>query len=222
MARSCLTIEDDDRKRLSKTWGVAVFAIAGPRRTTEVAAQAGAMPRTRWLRSLATLAVLVLGLLAWSEDSDARAEGGSSLAALGPLGFSRLAELDDPLPANATQPTYPGGSLGGLFNRPGLIGGFAAGFLGAGVVGLLFGHGMIGELTGFPAVVGLLFQLTLLGMLGRLIWSWWRLDSTASVPDLSPRQLADAYERSRNEALPDIDLDYEADPDRDAKKAIRR
>jgi hypothetical protein len=81
---------------------------------------------------------------------------------------------------------------------------------------------MIGELTGFPAVLGLLFQLTLLGMLGRLIWSWWRLDGVATVPDLSPRQLADAYERTRNETLPDIDADYESDANRDAKKIIRR
>jgi hypothetical protein len=121
-----------------------------------------------------------------------------------------------------TPPTYQGGSLGGLFNRPGLIGGFAAGFLGAGVVGLLFGRGMIGELSGFPAILGLVFQLALLGMLGRLIWSWWRLDSAAAVPDLSPRQLADAYERSRHEALPDIDADFEDDAGRDGKKIIRQ
>jgi hypothetical protein len=197
--------------------GAAVFAIAGRR-----AKEAAAMPHAQWLRSLATLAVLVLGLLTWSEDGDARAEGGLSLAEQSVLGFARLAEFDNPSPADVTQPTYHGGSLGGLFNRPGLIGGFAAGFLGAGVVGVLFGHGMVGELTGFPAVLGLLFQLTLLGMLGRLIWSWWRLDSVATAPDLSPRQLADAYERSRNETLPDIDADYESDADRDTKKIMRQ
>jgi hypothetical protein len=177
------------------------------------------MPSTQWFRSLATLAVLVLGLLTWSKDGDAHAEGGSSLAAQGVLGFARLAELDNPSLADVTQPTYHGGSLGGLFNRPGLIGGFCAGFLGAGVVGLLFGRGMVGELSGFSSVLGLLFQLTLLGMLGRLIWSWWRLDSFGAEP-LSPRQLADAYERSRHETLPDIDADYESDAGQDAKKVI--
>ena len=180
------------------------------------------MPHAQWLRSLATLAVLVLGLLMWGEDGDARAGDGSTLAAQGALGFARLAEFDNPSPADMTQPTYHGGSLGGLFNRPGLIGGFAAGFLGAGVVGVLFGHGVVGELTGFPAVLGLLFQLTLLGMLGRLIWSWWRLDSVVTAPDLSPRQLADAYERSRKETLPNIDADYESDAGRDTKKIIRQ
>jgi hypothetical protein len=206
-----------------------VFAIAGPRRTAEVAARVTAqvtalvvaMARAQWLRSFAMLAALVLGLLTWSEDGDARAEGGSGLAAQAVLGVSWLAELDNSPPVNATQPTYPGGSLGGLFNRPGLIGGFAAGFLGTGVVGLLFGHGMIGELSGFPAVLGLLFQLALLAMLARLIWSWWRVGSVATVPDLSPRQLADAYERSRNEALPDIDADYDGDVGQEAKKIIR-
>jgi hypothetical protein len=215
----------DDQKAWTKGWakgvGAGVLAIAGPR-AAEVAAKTGAMPHAQWFRSLAALAVLLLGLLTWSEDGDARAEDGLSLAAQGALGFARLAEFNNPSAADVTQPTYHGGSLGGLFNRPGLIGGFAAGFLGAGVVGILFGHGMIGELTGFPAVLGLLFQLTLLGMLGRLIWSWWRLDGVATVPDLSPRQLADAYERTRNEMLPDIDADYESDANRDAKKIIRQ
>jgi len=187
------------------------------------AAQLAARLLARRLRSFATLAVLVLGLLTWSEDGDARAEGGSGLAAQDALGFSRLAALDNSLPANAAPATYPGGSHGGLFNRPGLVGGFAAGFLGTGVVGLLFGHGMFGGLSGFPAVLGLLFQLTLLAMLARLIWSWWRVGSVATVPDLSPRQLADAYERSRNVVvLPDIDTDYDGEAGKEAKKIMRR
>ena len=134
--------------------GVAVFTIAEPRTATEAAAQLAARLLARRLRSFATLAVLVLGLLTSSEDGDARAEGGSGLAAKDALGFSRLAPLDNSLPANAAPPTYPGGSHGGSFNRPGLVGGFAAGFLGTGVVGLLFGHGMFGGLSGFPAVLG--------------------------------------------------------------------
>jgi hypothetical protein len=179
------------------------------------------MPHMRWLRSLATLAALMLGLLMWTEDADARAERGSGLAgsaAFAALGFSRLVTLDNSLPAYAAQPTYPGGSLGDLFNRPGLIGGFAAGFLGAGALGLVFGHGMIGELSGFPSILGLLFQLALLSMLGRLIWSWWRADRAAAIADLSPRQLADAYGRSRNEVLPDIDAGHDRDTGQEAKK----
>ena len=105
---------------------------------------------------------------------------------------------------SVAQPT--GGSLGGLFNRPGVVGGFSAGFLGAGVLGLVFGHGMTSELTGAASVLGLIFQVTLILMLARLFWGWWRADRSAAFADMSPRQLADAYGRLRNEALPDIDL----------------
>jgi len=172
----------------------------------------------RWLRSLATLLGLGLGLLICSEDADARLKG--------PLGFASNADAamafsnvvahvvaDDSfmrLP-NAAQPTYPGGSLGGLFNRPGLIGGFAAGFLGSGLLGLLFGRGVVGELSGMASLLGLVFQLILIVMLARLIWTWWRADKAAGFAGLSPRQLADAYGRSRHEVLPDIESCASAD-----------
>ncbi len=103
----------------------------------------------------------------------------------------------------AAQPT--GGSLGGLFNRPGVVGGFSAGFLGAGVLGLVFGHGLTTELNGAASMLGLIFQLTLIVMLARLFWTWWRVEKSAALNDRSPRQLADAYGRLRNEAVPDID-----------------
>src|SRR5262249_30768143 len=108
---------------------------------------------------------------------------------------------DVPRPA---PPAYAAGWLGDLFSRPGLIGGFAAGFLGAGVFGLLFGHGLVGELSGVPSILGLILQFPLLLALGRLIWAWWRVDRKAAVSQLSPRQLADAYERDRKERLLDI------------------
>lgn len=109
----------------------------------------------------------------------------------------------------AAQPT--GGSLGGLFNRPGVVGGFSAGFLGAGVLGLVFGHGVTTELTGAASVLGLIFQITLIMMLARLFWIWWRIEKSAALSDMSPRQLADAYGRLRNEAVPDIDRDAESE-----------
>jgi predicted lipid-binding transport protein (Tim44 family) len=94
------------------------------------------------------------------------------------------------------------GSLGGLFNRPGLVGGFAAGFLGAGLLGLFFGHGVFGGLGGVASYSGLLCQLALIAMLARLIWSWWSGRNAPAFAGLSPRQLADPYLRSRNEAFP--------------------
>jgi len=94
---------------------------------------------------------------------------------------------------------YPGGTLTGLFNSGGLVGEFAAGFLGSGVLGLLFGRGLIGELGSVPSYLGLAFQLALLGMLARLIWTRWHGGDAASAGALSPRQLADPYLRSRDD-----------------------
>lgn len=161
----------------------------------------------RWLPSLATLIALALSLI-WTEAADARLERGLGFpggSAFGAINFDDLLSADDSLLPVAAQPTYPGGSLGGLFKRGDLIGGFAAGFLGSGVVGLLFGHGVVGELSGIASVLGLLFQLALIAMLARLIWSWWRDDKVDASAGLSPRQLADAYGRPRNETALNLD-----------------
>ena len=161
----------------------------------------------RWLRSLVTLTALVLGLLSWTEDADARLEDGlhvvsnRTVVSMG----SRLVSLDDSMLPSTTQPAYPGGSLGDLFNRPGLTGGFAAGFLGAGLLGLLFGHGVVGELSSVASLLGLACQLALIVMLGRLIWTWWNVGQSDAHAGLSPRQLADAYGSSRKAVGPDID-----------------
>jgi hypothetical protein len=181
-----------------------------------VGIQVAILSSARWLRSVAALAALALGLLLWNDGADARFHEGLGFAdgaagtALPPsaawLAADNLAALGGwIMPPAVAQPTYPGGSLVGLFNRPGLIGGFAAGFLGAGVLGLLFGHGVVGELNSGVAVLGLGFQLALIVMLLRLIWTWWNIDQADAHTGLSPRQLADAYGRSRNEVLPDID-----------------
>ena len=106
----------------------------------------------------------------------------------------------------AAQPPHPGGSLGDLFNRGDLIGGFAAGFLGSGVIGLLFGHGVVGELSGVAPVLGLLFQLALIAMLVRLIWTWWHDDAGDAFAELSPRQLADAYGHARRTSAAAISI----------------
>ena len=143
-----------------------------------------------------------------TEEADARFEGAFSFAGVNAatsMVFDTVAAFDDSLQPDVAQPSYQGGSLGGLFSRPGLIGGFAAGFLGSGVIGVLFGHGAIGELSGVASILGLMFQLTLLVMLARLIWTWWRDDTADAFANLSPRQLADAYGHSRHEVLPDID-----------------
>jgi hypothetical protein len=183
--------------------------------------------RPTWFRSLAMLAALTMSLLISAEGADARLKSewkfGGSLARFMSLPFSAtglgndmigesfsgnsglgdVADAGNALLPRVAQPT--GGSLGGLFSRPGVVGGFSAGFLGAGVLGLVFGHGMTSELTGVASFMGLIFQITLILMLARLFWTWWRADRSAAFADMSPRQLADAYGRLRNEVLPDID-----------------
>jgi hypothetical protein len=177
-------------------------------------------------RSLAMFAALIMSLLISAEGADATLKSewkfGGSLAHFMSLPFDATAFGTDPtggsfagdVPAannssfllvpRAAQPT--GGSLGGLFNRPGIVGGFSAGFLGAGVLGLVFGHGMTSELTGTASFFGLIFQITLILMFARLFWGWWRADRSSAFTDMSPRQLADAYGRFRNETQPDIDM----------------
>ena len=172
----------------------------------------------QWLRSLATFAALAVALLLWAEDADARLEGTPSVgkSATGTFLTPRvaapaLAVIAANDHATAGSSSYPGGSLGGLFSRPGVIGGFAAGFLGSGVLGLLFGHGLVGELGSVASVLGLVFQLALIALLCRLIWTWWSGRNAPAFAGLSPRQLADPYLRSRHEFLPDVEAPAAAD-----------
>jgi len=170
---------------------------------------AAAFP-ARWPRWLAVVAALTLGPLICTEKADAGLDGPLSFGGAGALVSQVVSVFDDwgafggVKPVYAAQPSSPGGTLVGLFSRPGLIGGFASGFLGAGLLGLVFGYGMTGGLTGVAATLGLIFQLALLVILARLIWVWWRADTAATVENLSPRQLADAYGSPRNEKLPDF------------------
>jgi len=172
----------------------------------------------QWLRSLVAFAAMAVALLLWAEDADARLEGGPSVGTstegtllAPPVATPILSVMAANDHVTAAQPSYPGGSLGGLFNRPGLLGGFAAGFLGSGVLGLLFGHGLVGELGSVASVLGLVFQLALIALLCRLIWTWWSGRNAPAFAGLSPRQLADPYLRSRHEFLPDIEAPPDAD-----------
>jgi predicted lipid-binding transport protein (Tim44 family) len=56
----------------------------------------------------------------------------------------------------------------------GLFGGLAAGFLGAGLFGLLFGHGFFGGMAGFASIIGLLLQVVLVVIVARLVFAWWQ------------------------------------------------
>ena len=65
-------------------------------------------------------------------------------------------------------------ATGGFFNRGGLLGGLAAGFIGAGLFGMLFGHGFMGGLGGFASILGLLLQIVIVVVVARLAWNWWQ------------------------------------------------
>ena len=55
-----------------------------------------------------------------------------------------------------------------------MLGGLAAGFIGAGLFGMLFGHGFLGGMGGFASILGLLFQVALVVIVARLAWAWWQ------------------------------------------------
>jgi predicted lipid-binding transport protein (Tim44 family) len=97
-------------------------------------------------------------------------------------------------PATAGAAARPPAPAGGLLSRPGILGGFAAGFLGAGLIGLLLGHGLTGGLGGFASILGLLLQVGLVVGVGYMLWSWWQrrsqpaLAGGPSLRDAGPSQ----------------------------------
>src|SRR5262249_46392600 len=96
-----------------------------------------------------------------------------------------------PMERSMTQPGQPGGTLaqrpattsptGGFLGRPGFLGGLFAGFLGAGLLGMLFGHGLAGGLGGFASMLGLLLQIGIIALIGYLVWTWWQRRSQPAL-----------------------------------------
>jgi predicted lipid-binding transport protein (Tim44 family) len=56
----------------------------------------------------------------------------------------------------------------------GMLGGLAAGFLGAGLLGMLFGGGLFSGLGSFASILGLILQVGLIILVVRLAMSWWQ------------------------------------------------
>src|SRR5262249_40035604 len=161
-------------------------------------------------RPLLALAAIAAALLLVVGDADARAGRGGSFGSRGAQTYSAPPSTATspgatrPMERSMTQPGQPGGTLaqrpaitsptGGLFGRPGLMGGLFAGFLGAGLLGMLFGHGLFGGLGGFASMLGLLLQIGIIVLIGYLIWTWWQRRSQpafASGPSL--RESHSAY-----------------------------
>ena len=143
------------------------------------------MFRHRWLIALAAMAAAFVLVTA---DAHARAGGGFSGGSRGMRTFSApprtpTSPTAAPIQNSMTQPGNAApigtGYRPGLFGG-GLFGGIAAGFLGAGLFGLLFGHGLFGGMAGFASIIGLLLQVTLVVIVARLIFAWWRRRNMAA------------------------------------------
>jgi predicted lipid-binding transport protein (Tim44 family) len=154
---------------------------------------------------LALCAVAAVLAFSWS-DADARAGRGGSFGSRGGSTFSAppstgTAQSARPIERSMTQPGQPGGSFaqrpatsspaGGFFNRPGFLGGMFAGFLGAGLLGMLLGNGFLGGLGGAASMLGFVLQIGLVALIGYLLWTWGQRRSQpalASGPSLRDYQ----------------------------------
>jgi predicted lipid-binding transport protein (Tim44 family) len=136
-----------------------------------------------WVKAIAIVLSLALPVLAAS-NADARVGGGFSSGSRGGRTFSMPPSTNtapsaaQPFNRTFSQPSSGINSPigGGLFNRSGggLFRGFAAGFLGAGLLGLLFGGGLFSGIGGFSSIFGLLLQIVLIVFLVRMAMSWWQ------------------------------------------------
>jgi predicted lipid-binding transport protein (Tim44 family) len=137
------------------------------------------------IQAIAVVLSLALPVMLVVSSADARIGGGLSSGSRGSRTFSAPPSTStapgtaQPFNRTFTQPGSPGlgaPARGGFFNRPGmgLFGGLAAGFLGAGLLGMLFGGGMFGGLGGFSSILGLILQIGLIVILVRFAVSWWQ------------------------------------------------
>jgi predicted lipid-binding transport protein (Tim44 family) len=137
-----------------------------------------------FVKAFAVALALALPLAAAMSPADARIGGGFSSGSRGSRSFSLPPSTStapgtaSPFNRSFSQPGTPGygANTGGLFNRPGggLLRGFAAGFLGAGLFGLLFGGGLFGGLGGLSSLLGLILQIGLVVLAVRFAMSWWQ------------------------------------------------
>jgi predicted lipid-binding transport protein (Tim44 family) len=137
-------------------------------------------------RALTTLAIVAATIGFLASSADARIGGGLSSGSRGSRTFSAppptstMPSTSSPMQRTVTQPNIssprPGlaPSTGGFFGRSGFWGGLAAGFLGAGLFGLLFGHGFMGGLGGIVSFLGLIFQIGLIALIAMFVWRWFQ------------------------------------------------
>src|SRR6266513_2893787 len=151
--------------------------------------------RTRGIvQAIAVVLSLALPLMLAISSADARVGGGGSSGSRGTRTFSAPPSTTtapgtaQPFNRTMTQPGSPAAGApaaagGGFFNRPGMgmLGGLAAGFLGAGLLGMLFGGGMFSGLGGFSSILGLILQIGLILIVVKLAMSWWQRRHTPAA-----------------------------------------
>jgi predicted lipid-binding transport protein (Tim44 family) len=144
--------------------------------------------RTRGIvQAIAVVLSLALPAVIAISSADARPGGGGSMGSRGgrtysaPPSTTTAPGTAQPFNRTMTQPGNPAAGApaatgGGFFNRPGMgmLGGLAAGFLGAGLLGMLFGGGMFSGLGGFSSILGLILQIGLIILVVRFAMSWWQ------------------------------------------------
>jgi predicted lipid-binding transport protein (Tim44 family) len=135
------------------------------------------------VKTIAVVLALALPTALAISSADARVGGGFSSGSRGSRTFSAPPSTTT-APGSTSQfnrtysqpgmnSTAPAG--GGFFSRPGgMLRGLAAGFLGAGLFGLLFGGGLFSGLGGLSSIFGLLLQIVLVVVVVRLAMSWWQ------------------------------------------------
>src|SRR5436305_11741672 len=115
------------------------------------------MRRFRPLLALCAIAATLLFALGDADARRARNFGSRGSRTFSAPPATTTAPTARPMERSMTQPGQTGAAqrapapsspLGGFFNRPGFLGGLFAGFLGAGLLGMLFGHGLFGGLGG--------------------------------------------------------------------------
>jgi predicted lipid-binding transport protein (Tim44 family) len=136
------------------------------------------------VKAIAVVFSLALPVMLAVSSADARVGGGFSSGSRGARTFSAppvtstAPSTAQPFNRTITQPGSSGIGApagGGFFNRPGgMFGGLAAGFLGAGLLGMLFGGGMFGGLGGLSSIFGLILQIGLIVIVVRMAMSWWQ------------------------------------------------
>jgi predicted lipid-binding transport protein (Tim44 family) len=190
------------------------------------------------VRAIAVVLSLAVPLVIAISSADARIGGGGSSGSRGTRTFSAPPSTTTapgtaaPMNRTFTQPGSPGmgapaaagAAKGGFFNRPGMgmLGGLAAGFLGAGLLGMLFGGGMFSGLGGLSSIFGLILQIGLIIIVVRLAMSWWQRRHTpaaafAGGPDAAPAAAQNSFRSgmgfglgSGSAPLEILPADYEA------------